>query len=195
MNSIHNSTSSAAIPEAMKIQLARLFGSLSKEAMAEKRTDTEWRKTLKSVLREIDRYIAQNVDTDELHLSMLLSGLASADESLKQETFWPGYAEGITRLVLTLLGDYPDHRGRKPGRKTEGHYRLDRFRTLHWIQTVDQRMNTLLAAYMVGFQKLSRPPREVLNDFRQQFGFAPGYREFLDWYRKTYPQDYAVLFR
>jgi hypothetical protein len=99
-----------------QVQLARLFGSASKLATTDRRTAAQWRKTLKAVLGELDRYVSANVDTDELHRSMLLTGLVAADESLKQDDFWPGYAEGITRLALILLGDYPDHRRRKPGR-------------------------------------------------------------------------------
>ena len=95
------------------------------------RSSGEWRKTLRAVLHELDCYIAHNVDTDELHRMMLLSGLAGADESLKEENFWPGYAEGITRLALVLLGDYPDHRRRKRGRKEDDHYKLDLHRL--WI--------------------------------------------------------------
>lgn len=140
------------VPRAMQVQLARLFGSDSKEARSAARSSAEWRKTLKSLLHEIDRYIAHNIDTDELHHWMLLSGLAAADESLNEKHFGPGYAEGITGLALTLLGDYPDHCKRKPGRKKDDHYKLDRLRSMHWTQTPNQRLQTLLA---VGIPRVS----------------------------------------
>src|SRR5579864_5586240 len=128
----------------MQVQLARLFGSNSKEARGKTRTPAQWRRTLKSVLREIDSYVQRNVDTDDLHLLMLLSGLAAADESLKGDDFWPGYVEGMTRLALILLGDYPDHRRRKPGRKKDNHYSLNRLRSGYWMQTPDQRFRTVM---------------------------------------------------
>src|SRR4051812_13803590 len=100
-------SAASAVPRAMRIQLAHLFGSASREAMAQTRTAAQWRHTLKSVLRELDHYIISNVDTDEQHMLMLLSGLYAADVSLNEEDFWPGYVEGVTRVALTLLGDYP----------------------------------------------------------------------------------------
>ena len=105
--------SETAVPKAMQIQLARLFGPGSREARLTTRSATEWRSTLKAVVRELDRYVAHNVDTDELHRSMLMSGLAAAHESLKGNDFWPGYAEGITRRApevpegLPELGERP----------------------------------------------------------------------------------------
>jgi hypothetical protein len=72
--------------------------------------------------------------------------LAAADESLKDEDFWLGYAEGITRLALVLLGDYPDHRKRKPGRKKDSHYKLNACRSSQWMQAPQQRFGALWAA-------------------------------------------------
>ena len=51
------------------------------------------------------------------------------------------------------------------------------------------------AAGQTGFPELSRNPREVLSEFRRLHGFKPGYREFLDWYRKVLPGDYSAVFR
>jgi hypothetical protein len=183
------------VPKSMRVQLARLFGSDSKQARSTTRSPAEWRKTLKVVLHELERYVADNVDTDELHRLMLLSGLRSAEESLQEEPFWPGYVEGITRLALILLGDYPDHRKRTRGRKKDGHYKLDAHRTGHWAQSPRQRFRTLIAAGMVGFPTLSALPRDVPHQFRREFGFGPSQDAFLEWYRATNPKDYAALFR
>jgi hypothetical protein len=147
------------------------------------------------VLQELDRYIAANVDTDELHRWMLLSGLAAADQSLNDEHFWPGYAEGITRLALVLLGDYPDHRKQKPGRKKDSHYNLNFQRSGQWAQTPEQRFRTLWAAGNIGYPKLSAPPRDVLDEFRRLHGFKPDHSDFMEWYRAHFPKDYALLFR
>ena len=110
-----NKNTKSAVPKSMQVQLARLFGADSKEARRMQRSAKDWKATLRNVLHELDRYIQANVDTDELHATMIASGLFAADESLKEDDFWPGYAEGLTRVVLVLLGDYPDHRRRKGG--------------------------------------------------------------------------------
>lgn len=159
------------------------------------RSAAEWRKTLRGVIQELDCYIATNVDTDDLHRRMLLSGLAAADHSLKDEDFWPGYAEGITRIALILLGDYPDRRKRKPGRKKDGHYALNSCRSGQWVQTPEQRFCALWEASNVGYPEFSVPPRDVLREFRTQYGFKPDHSDFMEWYRAHFPKDYALLFR
>ncbi len=180
---------------AIKTQLSRLFGSTSKLASADARTPAQWRKVLRAVLQEIEGYVAENVDSDEMHKLMLLSGILAADEALNEDDFWPGYVEGITRLMLILLGDYPDHRRRKYGRKKEDHYKLDRLRSVQWVQTPEQRFRTLFRVGIVGFPELSANPREVLRSFRDLFGYKPTHTDFMEWYRKSYPKDYTSIFR
>lgn len=183
------------VPRAMQTQLARLFGDESRAARLEVSTAGELRKTLRAVLKELDRYIAANVDTDEVHRSMLLSGLAAADLSLDDEDFWPSYAEGVTRLALILLGDYPDHRKHKAGRKKTEHYKLNASRSAQWIQTPEQRFRTLFAAGQNALVELSTSPREALRVFRRECGPQADHSDFMEWYRKHYPTDYVLLFR
>jgi len=111
------------VPIAMRVQVAKLFGSSSRYASAEMLADSDWKRVLLRVLAELDRYMAENVDTDAFHALMLHSGLYAAHESLKGDDFWPGYVEGITRFALLLMGDYPDHKRRGKGRKPVKHYR------------------------------------------------------------------------
>ena len=121
---------SSAVPKAMQVQLARLFGSSSGEARAKARTPAEWKKTLTKVLGELERYLDANIHTDELHFFLLMGCLMAGRESLKEEDFFAGYAEAVTRLALLLMGDYPDHRRRKTGLKKADHYSLARHRSV-----------------------------------------------------------------
>jgi hypothetical protein len=150
-----------AVPRAVQVQLARLFGSNSVEARATARTNAQWRRTLQRVLRELSRFVESSVDTDELHSLMLDSGFVAAGEALQAEDFWPGYVEGITRILLVLLGDYPDHRQRRGGAKAKDHYELTRFRTHHYNQGVEQRFRTLIFAGNVGLPRLTVIPRQA----------------------------------
>jgi hypothetical protein len=156
-------------------------------------TSKQWRRILQKVLRELDRYLSQNVETDAVHRLMLHSALAAADDSLIMYDFWPGYVEGITRLALVLMGDYPDHRKRLRGRRRAQHYQLSRFREVRFLQTPVQKLNTLLAAPHVGIQ-LKTPPGRALAEFRRQFGPKPSLAEFFAWYRQNHPEDYAAVF-
>ena len=161
-----------AVPRSMQVQLARLFGAGSLDARRTHRSTREWKTTLRKVLHELDRYIQANVDTDELHATMIASGLFAADESLKEDDFWPGYAEGLTRVILTLLGDCPDHRRRKGGAKSGDHYALGLYRDLHYTQDAEQRFRTLLAAGVFGLPGLETAPREGLMEFRKHLASA-----------------------
>jgi hypothetical protein len=112
----------STVPESMVIQLSRLFGEQSKELKSNERTNNQWKKTLQKSLDELFRYTEENVHTDELHWLMICSGFASAHESLEEDNFWSGYVEGIMRVCFLLLGDYPDHRKYKGGKKKSDYY-------------------------------------------------------------------------
>jgi len=182
------------VPKAVSVQLARLFGAESSAARRSSLTHAQWRATLGKVVRELGRYLDANVESDEVHMMMLYSGLAAAEEALKQNDFWPGYVEGITRLALLLMGDYPDHRKRKGGAKRKDHYQLRRLRKVRYCQDEIQRVKTLLATSAFGYPKLSKNPRDALGEFRELHGRRATYHEFFRWYRKTYPEDYAAVF-
>ena len=66
--------------------------------------------------------------------------------------------------------------------------------SLRYIQNHDQRLATLIAAGNFRLPGLSKPPRKALEEFREECGFRPSFREFLGWYRKRYPGDYAAVF-
>jgi len=177
----------------MKVQLARLFGSSSSEARLESGSAARWRRVLRKVLQELEFYLSANVETDAVHLLMLHSGLAAANQSLNRPKFWPGYIEGITRFALMLMGDYPDHRKRRPGPRRDAYYQLSRLREVRFTQTPAQRLHTLLAAPLVGIQ-LKTPPGRALAEFHRQFGSRAGPRHFFTWYRQHHPADYAAVF-
>lgn len=182
---------------AVPIQMAKLFGASSAEAATASRTPAQWRRSLKKLVEELFRYTEANIATDDAHWFMLLSCFAAANESLKEPDFWPGYTEAITRLSLLLLGDYPDHRKRKVGKKRADHYLLSHHRSLHFLQSADQRLRVLFAAHAlrsVGYPELSTSPRDALSAFRAEHGYAAGYREFFRWYKLHYAQDYALVF-
>ena len=171
-----------------------MFGSNAKEARKTDRTPAQWKAALRKVLRELHLYVQANVDSDELHFHIVATGLLAASESLNDEDFWPGYAEGITRVALALLGDYPDHRRRNGGAKSSDHYLLNPHRTVLYTQTGEQRFRTLMAAGVFGVPGLSVPPREVLTKYRERFGTGQTRLHFLRWYRKHFPSDYAAVF-
>lgn len=182
------------VPQSMQIQLARLFGSQSNPANKSEMSPGEWKSVLKKSLKEIEQYLEQNTISDDLHMMMLYSGLESAKESLKTDNFWPGYVEGVTRLLLVLLGDYPDHRKRMGGRKRKDHYLLNLHRNLHYHQDEDQKIRTLFSAFQCGWYELKCNPQDALSEFREEYGVNGTYKQFFRWYKAKYPEDYATIF-
>lgn len=181
--------------KAMQLQLSMLFGADSELARSTAETPAQWRRTLKAVLGELKRYVTANIDTDVFHSMVVFSSLMEAEKALNHDDFWPGYVVGITQLALVLLGDSPDHRTQRSGRKKNEHYKLSRYRTVQWVQTPDQRLRTLFRVGLVGRPKLSADPNAVLRQFRAQYGSKPTYEDFLEWYRENLPQDYSTVFR
>ena len=188
------STSGSAVPASLRVQISRLFGSSSKFGKSETFTDKQYRVLLKKVLEHLWKYRNENVVTDEVHGLMLDSCFASAKESLdNHEDFWPGYCEGITRLALLVMGDYPDHRDERPGSRKKDHFDLSKMRTLTYRQDdPNQQFATLLAAYRVGV--VSDSPFQALSEFREIYGFGVGLGKFIRWYKMTYPERYVKVF-
>lgn len=180
------------VPRSMQVQLARLFGEVSNEAKATSRSAVEWRRTLRRVLADLERYLDENVTTDEMHRFMLATGLWAAKESLKEKDFWPGYVEGITRFALVLLGDYPDHRKQRLRGKHKSHYSLKRLRSVIYAQTHEQKVKTVFATSTFGLPKLSTKPIELWRHYAARL-HSPSYRQFLQWFRKNHPSDYAAV--
>lgn len=179
----------------MRNQLARLFGKESRLGRREEMTSAQWRVALRTVLDHLYRYLKSNVQTDEVHFTMLCTGLAAARESLDEaDDFWPGYAEGITRLALLLMGDLPDHQNSRPGSRKKGHFSLSCFRTLHYSQDPLQKLSTLVAAHRIGLAGFEGNPYHALDEFRAERGFKAGYDDFIAWYKRKYPQNYALVF-
>lgn len=178
----------------MKVQLSRLFGAESKIAMKGARSEVEWRHDLNLVLAELWSYVISNVETDTVHRVMLQSGFHSAGKALlTDQNFWPGYVEGITRIMLCLLGNYPDHRKRKAGSKKNDHYHLGKGRSAKWLQTQEQKLHMLFWTAPAVLE-LSASPLNLLNDFRDEVGPEAPVTDFLGWYKKRFPEDYLKVF-
>jgi hypothetical protein len=183
-----------SVPLAMQVQLARLFGSTSKIAQRSERSDDEWRRDLKLVLDEIESYLLENVFTEASHLRMITSGLDAARRALDEADFWPGYTEGITRIALCLLGNYPDHRKRRGGAKKSSHYDLRFSRTMMYSKDRMQMLRLLTFEAPVMGVALSIDPFEALREFRDGVGFTEPQEHFLNWFKEHYPSDWSKVF-
>jgi hypothetical protein len=193
MRSRASATTRTAVPEGVQDLLGRLFGVASREARRVERNPDEWKATLRRIVLELDLYLQENVATDAAHAELIRKCMESALRSLDLDDFWPGLAGGLMMLAFVLMGDPPDHRRRRGGRKTPRHYQLTVHRSLAYARTSEQRFRTLLAAKRSGAQ-LSRNPLELWWEFRRREGPGTTKHKFLQWYRQRHPADYAEVF-
>jgi len=194
LNSRKNRTTKTQIPLSMQIQLARLFGDKSSELKTSDRTDSEWKRTLQKMLDELFKYAEKNVETDQSHWVMICSGFTSSQEALKTDDYWAGYIEGIMKVCYLLMGDYPDHRKYKGGRKKIDHYSLDYLRDSVFIQNHEQKQRTIYSVSISGLLDITGTFRYAMAEFRTECGYEGGAKEFLNWFKLHYPIDYATLF-
>ncbi len=117
----------------------------------------------------------------------------SASEALNHEEFWPGYCEGITRILLCLLGTYPDHRKRKLNGKKKSHYDLRNDRTLQYSRNREQRLHRLCWT-APGILDLGSIPTQLLHEFRDEVGSEAPVTEFLTWFKQHFAEDYLKVF-
>ena len=182
------------IPNSMIVMLKKLFGAESIKNDLGILSESQYKNYLSKIIDELFTYLDENVQTDELHKLMLISGLCAAKTSLDKTNYYIGYIEGLIRFSLLLIGEYPEHQNRKGGRKRKNHYKLNLHRSIHYTQNFDQKFRTILSISNTGFPKLSNDPRLTLNRFRDNYGSQASYKDFVEWYRKEYPIDYSKIF-
>lgn len=181
-------------PESMKVLLSRLFGIDSSIVKNDYKTKNEWKTVLKKIIKELENYIEDNIESDELHKLMFYFTLSSMEESLKEDNFWIGFIEGLTRLTLLLIGDSPNHKRRNSGRKKRDHYKLNLFRSIQYHQNYDQKFRTMFAVSNLRILEIKKDPQEALMEFRLKYGSKADYKSFVKWYKLQYPDDYSKIF-
>ncbi|HEY5122605.1 MAG TPA: hypothetical protein VIK14_02600 [Ignavibacteria bacterium] len=182
------------VPISMQGFLGKLFGELSEIANKEYKTKSEWRNTLKKILEELNLYLIENIETDEVHIKMLKRSLESSKANISEDFFWPGYLEGILRFSLILLGDLPNHYRRKKGRKSINHYNLKRFRKINYYQDVNQKINLLFNASKIEDIIINKNLFKIRKEFYNSKQVSFTNYEFIKWFKKNYPEDYSKIF-
>lgn len=92
------------------------------------------------------------------------------------------------------MGDYPDNRKYKCGKKGKAHYRLNLNRTLQYTQDSEQKKHTLLAASNNKFPNLGIDIGASINECRSEMGADATPKQYLEWFKQKYPNEYASIF-
>lgn len=190
----HNIDNYSKVPLSMKCLFGRLFGELSYVARENYKTNSQWRSALNKVLMELNKYLEENIVTDDDHMKMLKTSLASSEAHLSSEFFWPGYLEGILRFAFILLGDLPNHTRKNKGRKKIDHYNLRKFRKINYYQDTKQKLSTLYFAPHKSGIELNEDIDSARRQFHKVNNGKRSERDFLKWYKENYPKDYVKVF-
>ena len=182
----------------MQEQISSLFGYHSKDAQRYDFSQAELVKLLNKILNELKYYLDKNIDTDSLHYNQLTDSLSllsnSSYKDKRMEEIYFDYIEKFIRFSLLLMGDNPDHRKRKGGRKSKEHYDLSRHRSIIYLQDTDQQFFTMLNASIYFREKFKIDTKKVLRDFRHEKGYKATRKDFINWFKEKYPKEYLVLF-
>ncbi len=176
------------LPPSFECLLQSMFGWGTKIGSSTYLSDSEYKKVIGSILNELEKYLSDNVHTDPNHQEELQKAIKSAQLYFNEEYWWPGVFEGVVRLTLLLMGDFPRHEKYSRGKKDEDFYKLNLHRSVCWIQNSSQRMSMLYDAERLG--KLDKK----LWQLRKEFHENSKYKDFISWFREKYPTEYAKVF-
>jgi hypothetical protein len=185
-------TVKTSVPAAMQVLLSKVFGASSAEARISERSNLEWRRTLRKVNQEVLRYLDENVHTDPVHESFLQGFLSLAEEVVALEDFWPAYAAAFIGMALSLMGDHPDHRGRRGNGKRADHYMLRRHRAVTYSRDADQAYRSLYAANAL--RTIEFDVRRAFFAYRARIGNRATHKGFMRWFREKHPDLYSRVF-
>lgn len=98
-----------------------------------------WVKEARRLTRHLRRYVQSNAQTSNDHLREMLACLDKMGESFKNpRTREPELFSAAVELCVLLLGARPNHWDRRSVNHSK-HFRLDRYRTLTYSQTPEQK--------------------------------------------------------
>ena len=179
--------------------LSFLFGKTSTHGLANALLDEpECSRRRSRILRELATYVRTNVQVtdarqrDRLDVAILMTqGIGEVENQLLREQ---AIVTSLVRLCLELLGGMPNHWDRKVVNKPH-HRMIDRHRTLHYSQSVEQRAHLIFDACQGGFlQGLDRRNAPAIWQEYWSCVRTRRFSDFVDWFRSKYPVEFISLF-
>ena len=112
---------------------AAMFGERAAHCVAGNGPAREWQKWCKKLSKELRKYVDANLYTDREHRECIRAVLDEINSSAHkpQAEREPLMVAGLSRLVLLLLGDLPNHHSHQKGERWN--FRLSRFRTFYLL--------------------------------------------------------------
>jgi len=191
-----NRGSLVSIPLEVEHFLASVFGGgTTGRAVVGHNREKEWKKWCRRLVGRLRKYLDANLVTDRTHRELIHEVIEEIEKAIRKPDCErePRIVCGLVSLLFLILGDLPGHWFRKrAGRPRD--FKLDRFRTLRYCQSPQQRslllFHTFVRPALDGkadrtiaerweklFWRCSK--RNAHGEFVQQFRTERG-REFLD---------------
>lgn len=153
--------------------------------------ETAWVKEARRLVRHLRHYVLLNAQTSKDHLSQMLLCVEKMEKSFENpRTREPELVSAVVDLCVLLLGMRPDHWNLRAVNHSK-HFRLDRYRSLTYGQTPEQRAALLYDRATKWAPSLSDDEkREVAS----KFGTAStrdDYIRFCQWMEDTHPDEYV----
>ena len=181
------------IPIEVEHALSYHLGKWSTHGLVGELSTTRWIAICKRLMRNLEKYIAINVESDRTHLDRLRFRIDQMKEALKVR---PGYKREpklvmeLLNTCLLLIGKEPDQWMRRVVNRP-AYFKLSAFRSCHYSQTIQQKVNVIFWA------KANSLIPELTKEDHEQLRFKAWRmppKTFLDWFRTTYPHAYLRLF-
>ena len=171
--------------------LCRLFGRPMRYIHGRSSQKT-WKKILGRITTVIAKAIEKNVISDEFHVSRLNRYIEQLKEACKSKNIRDvDIVLYLTGIIFELLGGMPDYTGRRRINRHSDYY-LRGLRSLCYLQTPLQKMNTILEAARYEPWCDYHNSDDLFQEYVGQFNGDP--EGFIEWYKHTYPKVYLELF-
>jgi hypothetical protein len=185
------------IPIELEHLMTFLFGKRSTHGLAGSHSIGTWKRNVQRITRAIRHAMYVNVDSGDLFHRKLLLGLCEqagrdigrAETKDEVNLLTIRY---LVHLVFHLMGDMPDHWGRRVVNRSRD-WRLDDNRKLIYAQTAEQKTRLIWSLPETQEFKGIIPTKLALwLKFRRDCGSDPN--KFIEWFRREYQPVYLEVF-
>lgn len=155
-----------------------------------------WKNYCKKLIEHLEKYVSANVVTDRFHREAIERSTNKMKEAVDSNSREPLLVAGLFELCLLLLGGVPNHWNRERINRPE-YFLLNEFRSLHYSHSHEQKARMVLTHYIRPLLRQSSQDPKV-NQLRgryRRFCERKGpYADFVESFRKEYPNEYLNLF-
>ena len=159
----------------------------------------EWRGYCTRLFDHLQRYVETNLVTDALHREQIQHALQSLKGAVRQPEREALLVTGLVRLCFLLLGDAPNHWRKKVVNRPD-YFALDRFRSIHYAQSPEQRARMIWRTAVYPRIEKARqagpddPDAERWHSLYHRLDRGGRHAEFIEAFRRECATEYVKLF-